>query len=127
MSKNQDSGPNDSAGTMDGLFDTARSKGRARVDGEVHRQVQGLAGNELDQALGGGAARGRQRLDGDGNAATQQRSDLDDLFGASRGGQRVVQKPASDGFDPFAGAGARKRRDEGGGSSMDDFFGKKRR
>lgn len=128
MSKGQDSGVESSAGTMDGLLEVSRSKGRTRIEGETPKLVaqQFQQGSDLDQALYSRATSGRQRLGEAEEVRTRDTgSGMDDLFGASQSGRRVLQaqRGGSD-LDDLLGPASAPRRSSGGErSDMDDLLG----
>lgn len=128
MSKGQDSGVETSAGTMDGLLEVSRSKGRTRIEGEKPKLIaqQFQQGSDLDRALSERSSGGRQRL---GEAEEVRTRDtgtgMDDLFGSSQSGRRVLQaQRGSSDLDDLLGPASAPRRDSGGArSDMDDLLG----
>ncbi len=94
MSTQQDSAPETSAGTLDGALDVASALGRTKIEGEIPQLIpkQVQQGSDLDQAVGGRGLDGRVRLGEAAEVATEDTgSGMDDLFGSSRTGRRVVK------------------------------------
>ncbi len=126
MSKGQDSAPETAAGTMDGLLDTARSKGRTKIEGEKPKliQKQFQQGSDLDRVLTESGRGTRQKLGESEEVRTRDTgTGMDDLFDTSGSGRRVIVQSRSELDDLLSGGGGPRRAVSAARSEMDDLLG----